>query len=130
MEKVNFDFLWHHVKEIILQNFAGDVDVGIPSPSVQNTIYLSQRDILKSIKEVSYPNIIYFLVDAMFWFMFLFPQISSVVIQMPNKHYFQFDTSKHPKVVQGDNKEVFYPVDKPSGIIYSQLSRKNVLSKL
>lgn len=53
IEKVNFDFLWHHVKEIILQNFAGDVDVGIPSPSVQNTIYLAQRDVLKSIKEVS-----------------------------------------------------------------------------
>lgn len=57
-------------------------------------------------------------------------QISSISIQMPNKHYFQFDTSKYPGVVQGENKEVFHPVDKPSGIIYSQLSRKNVLSKL
>lgn len=106
-EKINFDFLWHQVKEIILQNFAGDVHVGIPSPSVQNTIYLAQRDVLKTIKE-----------------------ISSISIQMPNKHYFQFDTSKYPGVVKGENKEVFLPVDKPSGIIYSQLSRKNVLSKL
>lgn len=52
-DKINFDFLWHHVKEIILQNFAGDVHVGVASPSVQNTIYLAQRDILKAIKEVS-----------------------------------------------------------------------------
>jgi urate oxidase len=107
INKINFDSLWHHVKEIILQNFAGDYHVGIPSPSVQNTIYLAQRDVLKTIKE-----------------------ISSISIQMPNKHYFVFDTSKYPAVVQGENKEVFHPVDKPSGIIYSQLSRKNILSKL
>lgn len=45
--------MWHNVKEIILQNFAGDLHHGIPSPSVQNTIYLTQRDVLKTIKEVS-----------------------------------------------------------------------------
>lgn len=60
----------------------------------------------------------------------LIAQISCVSIQMPNKHYFQFDVSKYPKVVQGENKEVFLPVDKPSGIIFSKLSRKDVLSKL
>lgn len=49
---------------------------------------------------------------------------------MPNKHYFTFDTSKHPQVVNGDNKEVFQPVDKPSGIIFAQLKRKNIFSKL
>lgn len=54
LDNINFDNLWHHVKEIILQNFAGDLHHGIPSPSVQNTIYLAQRDVLKTIKEVSY----------------------------------------------------------------------------
>lgn len=50
---------------------------------------------------------------------------------MPNNHYFVFDTSKHPTLVEGHNKEVFHPVDKPSGIIYAQLKRKNLLlSKL
>lgn len=49
---------------------------------------------------------------------------------MPNIHYFAFDTSKHPKLHAGANKDVFHPVDKPSGIIFAQLKRKNVQSKL
>lgn len=49
---------------------------------------------------------------------------------MPNKHYYTFDTSKHPQVVSGVNKEVFQPVDKPGGIIFAQLRRKMISSKL
>lgn len=49
---------------------------------------------------------------------------------MPNKHYFELDLSKFPKVIQEKNKEVYLPVDKPSGIIYAQLNRKNIKSKL
>ena len=51
-------------------------------------------------------------------------------MRMPNKHYFELDLSKFPKLVQDENKEVYLPVDKPSGIIYAQLNRKDVLSKL
>ena len=50
---INFDDVWSTVKEIILKNFAGDPVEGIPSPSVQNTIYLSQRDILAAIQQVN-----------------------------------------------------------------------------
>lgn len=53
IENVNFDDTWNTVEEIILKNFAGDPVDGVPSPSVQNTIYLSQRDILAAIKEVN-----------------------------------------------------------------------------
>lgn len=49
---LDFDKTWNIVKEIILKNFAGDPVDGIPSPSVQNTIYLSQRDILAAIQQV------------------------------------------------------------------------------
>lgn len=49
---------------------------------------------------------------------------------MPNKHYFTVDLSKFPKVVQGENQDVFLPVDKPAGIIYAQLDRKQLKSKL
>lgn len=52
-ETLNFDKAWNNVKEIILQNFAGDIESGIKSPSVQNTIYLAQKEILNKIKEVS-----------------------------------------------------------------------------
>lgn len=90
-----------------MENFAGCVVAGVPSPSVQNTIYLAQKNVLHSIRE-----------------------IDTINIEMPNIHYFAFDVSKHPKLVQGGNKEVFHPVDKPSGIIYAQLKRKNITSKL
>lgn len=50
---MDFDQTWTTIKEIILKNFAGDPVEGVPSPSVQNTIYLSQKDILAAIKEVS-----------------------------------------------------------------------------
>lgn len=53
IENIDFDKTWNVVKEIILQNFAGDPIEGVPSPSVQNTIYLSQKDILAAIKEVN-----------------------------------------------------------------------------
>lgn len=49
---IDFDHTWHTVKEIILKNFAGDPVEGVSSPSVQNTIYLSQRDVLEAVKQV------------------------------------------------------------------------------
>lgn len=108
---IDFDATWSAVKEIILENFAGDLIDGVPSPSVQNTIYLAQRNVLRSQAA-----------------------ITTINIEMPNIHYFAFDTSKHPQLHQqtggGPNKEVFHPVDKPSGIIFAQLKRKNVQSKM
>lgn len=91
---------------MILKNFAGHPIEGVPSPSVQNTIYLSQTDILKEV-----------------------PQIAAINIEMPNIHYYPFDMSRFPKVVQGENKEVFHPVDKPNGNIFSQLTRKDIALK-
>lgn len=52
LEKIDFDATWERVKELILENFAGNVIDGVQSPSVQNTIYLAQRDVLRNIKEV------------------------------------------------------------------------------
>lgn len=57
-------------------------------------------------------------------------QICSIEMQMPNKHYFDLDLSKFSKVIQGQNKEVYLPIDKPSGIIYARLNRKDFSSKL
>lgn len=105
-EGLDFDKTWHTVKEIILRNFAGDLVEGVPSPSVQNTIYLSQQDILREVE-----------------------QIAAINIEMPNIHYYPFDISKFPKVIQGENKEVFHPVDKPNGNIFSQLTRKAIALK-
>lgn len=51
-------------------------------------------------------------------------------MEMPNKHYFTVDFSKFPKLVQGENQEVFLPVDAPYGIMHAQLDRKQITSKL
>lgn len=53
-------------------------------------------------------------------------------MQMPNKHYLTVDMSKFPSSVleNNENKEVYHPIDKPSGIIYAELLRKNTMSKL
>ncbi|XP_046604326.1 uricase [Neodiprion virginianus] len=104
---VDFDRVWRTVKNCILSNFAGPPESGIYSPSVQNTLYLTEKCILDQVD-----------------------QIYSIEMRMPNKHYFTLDLSKFPKLVQGENQEVYLPVDKPSGIIYAQLDRKAVVSKL
>ncbi|XP_015115625.1 uricase [Diachasma alloeum] len=104
---VNFDKVWETVRACILQNFAGPASTGIYSPSVQNTLYLAEKCVLDKVN-----------------------QIYSIEMRMPNKHYFDLDLSKFPKLVEGENKEVYLPVDKPSGIIYAQLNRKDISSKL
>ncbi|XP_017779728.1 PREDICTED: uricase [Nicrophorus vespilloides] len=106
---VDFDDVWCAIKDCVLDKFAGDPEKGIFSPSVQNTLYLAEKMILDNV-----------------------PQISRIEMQMPNKHYFPVNMSKFPQeIVDGhDNNEVYLPVDKPSGIIYAELHRKNFVSKL
>lgn len=107
IEGVNFLQAWETVKDIVLRNFAGDPSVGVPSPSVQNTLYLSEKQVLDQL-----------------------PQVAVISMTMPNKHYFNFDTKPFQQLVPGENNEVFIPVDKPHGTIYAQLSRKDLLSHL
>ncbi|ALC39438.1 Uro [Drosophila busckii] len=106
-ETVNFGNAWQLIKNIILKNFAGDPNVGVSSPSVQHTLYLSEKQVLD-----------------------VLPQVSVISMTMPNKHYFTFDTKPFQQVVPGDNNEVFIPVDKPHGTIYAQLARKQLKSHL
>ena len=85
--------------------------LGIFSPSVQNSQYLTQKQILEKI-----------------------PQIESVSIEMPNVHYFGFDFSKFKRMPELSSTkgsgDVYNPVDKPSGHITSTLSRQSLVSKL
>lgn len=99
---INYDEAWEVVKHCILHNFAGDLDCGTPSPSVQNTLYTAEKEALEKV-----------------------PAISSIEMTMPNKHYISFDFSKF-KGLEGtnDDQSVFLPLDKPSGVIYGKLDRK------
>lgn len=99
---VDYDKSFDLVKHCILSNFAGDLDCGTPSPSVQNTLYMSEKEALEKV-----------------------PGINSIEMTMPNKHYINFDFSKL-KGLEGSNDDdtVFLPLEKPSGVIYGKLNRK------
>ncbi|XP_052129921.1 uricase [Frankliniella occidentalis] len=101
---VDFDRVWHTVKECILDKFAGDPKEGIFSPSVQNTLYLAAKMVLDQVDE-----------------------IERVEMQMPNKHYNSLDLSKFQSTIKGgfEHHEVYQPTDKPAGIIHAQLERSN-----
>jgi urate oxidase len=96
---------WESVKSSILRNFAGDLDHGIASPSVQHTLYLAEKEALENIKE-----------------------LNSIEMTMPNKHYVNVDFSRFKGLVANDEETVFLPLDKPSGVIYLKMNR--VESKL
>lgn len=98
---------WNTIKNIIIKKFAGDPNLGTSSPSVQHTLYLTEKDVL----------------DAL-------PEVSVISMIMPNKHYFNFDTKPFQGVAPGENNEVFIPIDKPHGTIYAQLARKDLTSHL
>ncbi|XP_005176232.1 uricase [Musca domestica] len=106
-DKVLFCKSWNIVKNIIIRQFAGDPNVGTSSPSVQHTLYLTEKEVLDTL-----------------------PEVSVISMTMPNKHYFNFDTKPFQAVVPGENNEVFIPVDKPHGTIYAQLARKDIASHL
>lgn len=50
--EVDFDNVWHTVKDCIMEKFAGPPDTGIYSPSVQNTLYLAEKCILDKVQQV------------------------------------------------------------------------------
>lgn len=50
--QIDFCNTWNTVEQSILRNFAGDLDEGIPSPSVQNTIYITEKDVLEKVKDI------------------------------------------------------------------------------
>ena len=110
IRSVDFDKTFNIVRDTILNLFAGPADTGIFSPSVQNSQYLTQKEILEKV-----------------------PQIESVAMEMPNVHYFGYDFSKFKKIPGLTGKcsgEVYHPVDKPSGHITSTLSRQSIKPKL
>jgi len=100
---------YNKIEKAILDIFAGPAGPGIYSPSVQNTQFLAQKFVLDEI-----------------------PQVENVTMSMPNRHYFPVDFTKFPiKGIQGEGAgQVMLPVDKPSGMITSTLSRAQLKARL
>ncbi|KAF6033910.1 Uro [Bugula neritina] len=103
---VDYCATWELVQDAILDTFAGPPVTGIASPSVQLTLYDSERLVLGKVK-----------------------QISEMKMSLPNVHYFEFDMGRFHNPALQNTKNVFLPTDKPSGIIQATL-RRNQLSKL
>jgi len=107
---VDYDQAFDKVKSSILGNFAGPAEEGTFSASVQYTQNITQQDILRQI-----------------------PEVEKITLAMPNAHYFNFDFSKfgqlYGELSKPDLGHVYYPVDKPSGMIISTLGREQI-SKL
>ncbi|CAL8121738.1 unnamed protein product [Orchesella dallaii] len=102
---VDYDLAWNTVRDCILDAFAGPPDVGVFSPSVQNTLYLAQKRVLEKI-----------------------PQMSHIETALPNKHYTAIDFSSFNSMSKNiPNDEVFLPTEHPAGNIRAVLGRKNLL---
>lgn len=52
VEGINYDKVFNVVKQIILTLFAGEPINGIESPSVQNTLYLANKEVLDTFPQV------------------------------------------------------------------------------
>ncbi|XP_076091082.1 uricase-like [Mytilus galloprovincialis] len=107
VNSVDFTKVWEGIKGIVLDTFAGPATTGVFSPSVQNTLHLTVRNVLSKI-----------------------PQVEKMEITLPNVHYFGMDYNKFTKINLKDYKnEVYMPTDKPSGNISARIQRSR-LSKL
>lgn len=72
---VDFDKVWYTVRDCIMENFAGPPDTGIYSPSVQNTLYLTEKSILDKVKQV---NMIIYCLNNLSYFIVTFFAVSNI----------------------------------------------------
>ncbi|XP_060650854.1 uricase-like [Drosophila nasuta] len=104
-ENVDFTKDWESVTETVVKTFGGDPIDGTVSTSTQRTSYLSIKQVLDDL-----------------------PHVAVMSLTLPNRHYVHFDMKPFKKLVPGENNEIFIPLDKPYGIVYTQLSRKDLKS--
>ncbi|KAM0917206.1 hypothetical protein ACQ4PT_009642 [Festuca glaucescens] len=94
---------YQDLKKVLADTFFGPPDVGVYSPSVQNTLYLMGREVLTR-----------------------FPDIASIQLRMPNLHFLPVNLSgkENPGLVKFAD-DVYMPTDEPHGTIEATLTRAN-----
>jgi len=97
--KTSFTQIHNKIREIALATFAGDIEKGTYSPSVQQTLYQTAEKILGQI-----------------------PEVETISFSLPNVHYFLCDF-KNFKTPLANNNEVFHTFDGPNGLIQATVSR-------
>ncbi|XP_067940978.1 uricase-like [Watersipora subatra] len=106
LQGLHFCNAWDAVLDCILETFAGPAGEGVFSPSVQLTVYDTEKLALSKVK-----------------------QISEISMSLPNVHYFDVDMARFTQLSLRNTKNVYLPTDKPSGIIKATLARSQT-SKL
>ncbi|PRP82005.1 uricase-like [Planoprotostelium fungivorum] len=96
-----FSSIQEKVKEIALSTFAGNIEGGTYSPSVQQTLYQTAQKVLNTI-----------------------PEVETISFSLPNVHYYLCDF-KNFKTNVPNNNEVFHTYDGPSGLIEATVSRNS-----
>ncbi|XP_072970743.1 uricase [Typha angustifolia] len=89
------------VKKIMADTFFGSSDMGVYSPSVQNTLYLMAKAVLNK-----------------------YSDIASIHLRMPNLHFLplKLSSKENPDMVKFAD-DVYLPIDEPHGTIEATLSR-------
>ncbi|KAL2326625.1 hypothetical protein Fmac_025683 [Flemingia macrophylla] len=95
------------VKKVLADTFFGPPNVGVYSPSVQNTLYLMAKATLNR-----------------------FPDIAYVHLKMPNLHFIPVNISNKDGPIVKFDDDVYLPTDEPHGSIQASLSRLWSNSKL
>eukprot|EP00252_Welwitschia_mirabilis_P021289 TRINITY_DN5419_c0_g1_i1.p1 TRINITY_DN5419_c0_g1~~TRINITY_DN5419_c0_g1_i1.p1 ORF type:complete len:297 (-),score=54.65 TRINITY_DN5419_c0_g1_i1:190-1080(-) len=100
-----FNTTYNNVKLLLSNTFLGPPEMGVYSPSVQNTLYLMAQSVLQRVLE-----------------------IDSIQLSMPNIHFLPANLSNIVKF----EHDVYVPTDEPYGTIQATLTRKGFkpLSKL
>nr|P34798.1 RecName: Full=Uricase-2 isozyme 1; AltName: Full=Urate oxidase; AltName: Full=Uricase II clone pcClNUO-01 [Canavalia lineata]CAA53904.1 uricase II [Canavalia lineata] len=88
------------VKKVLADNFFGPPNVGVYSPSVQNTLYLMAKAALNR-----------------------FPEIASIQLKMPNIHFLPVNISNKDGPIVKFEADVYLPTDEPHGSIQASLRR-------
>mmetsp|Transcript_8713 Transcript_8713/g.7802 ORF Transcript_8713/g.7802 Transcript_8713/m.7802 type:complete len:317 (-) Transcript_8713:8-958(-) len=109
--KSNFDFnsVNTSIEKALIETFAGPSDVGVYSPSVQQTLYEMGHVALKK-----------------------HSSITKITLEMPNIHNnpFPLENYNFSNKDKTGNPYIFYPIDEPHGMIKAVLERNNNRSKL
>lgn len=100
---IDYDKIWESAKNCIIKSWDGDVIEGVLSSSMPFTLQTAEKNILKSI-----------------------PEISSVEMLMPNLLYadFEFAQFQSAEAVSG-GRRILLPVEESPEVFVGVMSRKN-----
>jgi len=89
---------YQDVKKVLAETFFGPADVGVYSPSVQNTLYLMAKEVLTRFVTLIWSSLVFQPLKICTQFSLMscteytcalqrFPDISSIQLRMPNLHF-------------------------------------------